>query len=219
MSSSHTIGGLILGLALGAGGLYAAQTFALDAGECGGVCREGTRCEDGGCVVALDVPDEAAGETEGEPDEGRKGKRRGRRGRRGAKGGDAPAAAAGGGPPIDDDGHVPRFDANADQSISMSDGSGRLSDAQINRELAKLDPAFNACITAAAARVDELGTGKVSYSFGVDGKGKVTGVNASAPANLRDAGVIPCVRKAIHGHRFPAFDGPTMKVKSSFRVD
>jgi hypothetical protein len=101
----------------------------------------------------------------------------------------------------------------------MSDGTGRLSDADVDRELAKLDRAFQACVRDAAARVAELGTGTVKYSFGVDGRGKVTGVSASAPANLQDAGIVPCVRVAVYGHEFPAFDGPTMKASSSFSVD
>ena len=126
---------------------------------------------------------------------------------------------AAGGPALDDDGHVPRYDANADQSISMSDGTGRLSDAEIDRELAKLDKAFQACVRDAAARVEDLGSGTVKYNFGVDGRGKVTGVNASAPSNLQDAGIVPCVRVVVYGQRFPAFDGPTMKVSSSFSVD
>ena len=218
MSTPHTIGGLILGLALGAGGLYGLQTFVLaEPGEpCGGARGEGTVCEDELCLVELVDEVEEEDEDEGK---GKKRRRRGRRGKKGGGGADGGDVSAGGGPPLDDDSHVPRFNENADQTISMSDGTGRLSDSQINRELAKLDPKFQACIGDAANRVAELGTGTVRYSFGVDGKGKVTGVNASAPGNLSEAGVVPCVRKAIHGHRFPAFDGPTMKVKSSFRVD
>ncbi|MCA9701505.1 MAG: hypothetical protein KC431_28555, partial [Myxococcales bacterium] len=61
--------------------------------------------------------------------------------------------------------------------------------------------------------------GRVSIKFGVDGKGKVTGVNVSAPSNLENAGLVPCVRKAVYGHGFPAFDGPEMKVSTSFTVD
>ncbi|PRQ04664.1 hypothetical protein ENSA5_05780 [Enhygromyxa salina] len=210
-------GGLVLGLLLGAAGMYGVQTFVIaEPGECGGVCGEGTVCEAGSCRPApLEVPDEAVEEPERE---GKKGKRR--RGRRGKKGGgDDAELASGQGPALDDDSKVPRFDPNKDQNISMSDGSGRLSDSQIDRELAKLDGSFQACVRDGAARVDELGSGRVSYKFGVDGKGKVTGVNASAPAKLAAAGILPCVRKAIYGHKFPAFDGPEMKVSASFTVD
>ena len=205
----------MLGALLGAGGLFAAQTYVLSpADACGGACGSGTVCEAGQCRIE----DLDEGETEGseEPSDadGNK-KRRGKR-RRG-KGGEAGEELAG--PPLADDSKVPRFDAKADQTIGMSDGSGRLSDAQVDRELAKLDKAFERCVMDANARVAELGAGRVSMKFGVDGKGKVTGVNVSAPGNLKDAGVVPCVRVAVFEHRFPAFDGPVMKVKSSFTVD
>lgn len=217
MSGKELAGGLALGLALGAGGLFIYQTLT-PAADCGGVCGEGTACEDSRCVIAeLEDEGETAGETEGE-DTG-KTKRRGRRGkRRKGKGGEAEAGERAG-PPLDDDSKVPRFDPNKAQTISMSDGSGRLSDSQVDRELAKLDKPFERCVLDANQRVDELGTGRVSMKFGVDGKGKVTGVNVSAPKNLKDAGIVPCVRKAVYGHKFPAFDGPVMKVSSSFTVD
>jgi hypothetical protein len=215
VSSKELLGGLVLGVLLGAGGLYGVQTFLLaDPESCAGLCGEGTVCESGSCRPAPVELDEAPAEEE--PDDA-KGKRRKGKRRKGKAG--ETLGAEGQGPPLDDDSHVPRFDPNADQSISMSDGSGRLSDSQVDRELAKLDGAFQACVRDAAARVDDLGTGKVRLNFGVDGKGKVTGVNVSAPANLKQAGIVPCVRKAVYGHKFPAFDGPVMKVSSSFSVE
>jgi hypothetical protein len=170
------------------------------------------------CELAPVEPEQPLVEDAEEP-----GKSKRRKGRRGKTGDTAEAGEdeglTGAGPALDNDSHVPRFNANADQSISMSDGTGRLSDAEVDRELAKLDKAFQACVRDAAARVSELGTGTVKYSFGVDGRGKVTGVTASAPSSLQDAGIVPCVRVAVYGHRFPAFDGPTMKASSSFSVD
>lgn len=214
MSGKELLGGVVLGAVLGAGGFYAVEAFVLDdAAACGGVCGEGTVCEAGHCELA---PEDTELEPEDtEPVEAGKRKRR-----RGAKGGaDDEALASDQGPPLDDDSKVPRFNPNQDQSISMSDGSGRLSDSQVDRELAKLDGRFQACVSDGAARVDDLGRGTVKLAFGVDGGGKVTGVNVTAPANLKDAGIVPCVRKAVYGHKFPAFDGPTMKVSSSFSVD
>jgi hypothetical protein len=210
-------GGALLGVSLGATAVYVYVTTqgpTLDP-ECGGVCGEGTACVAGRCELAEIEPIVEAAE---EPDG--KSKRKGRKGRRGASAGadEAESGELASGPAWDDDSHVPRFDADADQVIGASDGSGRLSDAQIDRELAELDDDFQTCVREANERVAELGTGKVSYSFGVAGSGKVTGVNASAPANLRDAGLVPCVRKAVYGHAFPKFDGPTMKASSSFSV-
>ncbi|NVB41354.1 hypothetical protein G6O69_26185 [Pseudenhygromyxa sp. WMMC2535] len=217
MSGSHVFGGLVLGVLLGAGALYVAEQTVLAPEPCAGACGTGTICEGERCVVEvveapeLEAPvDEAAGK-----------KKRGRRGKRGRgkSSGSADAGEGLAGPPIDNDAGIPRFDANADQTISMSDGSGRLSDAQIDRELAKLDSSFQRCVLDANARVAELGKGQVRFKFGVDGKGKVTGVNVNAPSNLSEAGIVPCVRKAVYGHKFPAFDGPVMKVSSSFSVD
>jgi hypothetical protein len=211
------IGGLALGAVLGLGGLYAYSTTRPPAPDCAGLCGDGTTCEQGRCVVArADEP-----ETSEELVEDDKQARKGRRGRRGKPGGDAAATAptpTGKGPPLDDDAHVPRFDPDKDQTIGMSDGSGRLSDATIDRELGKLDKPLQDCVRDANQRVDELGTGTVKYSFGVAGSGKVTGVNVTAPQNLKDAGIVPCVRKVVYGHRFPSFDGPEMKASSSFTV-
>lgn len=207
-------GGLALGAVLGLGGLYAYWTTRPPAPDCAGLCGDGTTCEEGRCVIAIDDEPELVEEVADDGKRKRKGKRR-----PGSKAGDeAGSEPTGGGPPLDDDSHVPRFDPNKDQTIGMSDGTGRLSDAAIDRELGKLDKQLQACVRDANQRVDELGTGTVKYSFGVAGNGKVTGVNVTAPQNLKDAGIVPCVRTAVYGHRFPAFDGPEMKASSSFSV-
>lgn len=208
------LGGLALGALLGAGGLYAYQTYVLaPAGDCAGLCGDQTRCDQGRCVLA-----EAPVEPEPEPAvEQPKGKRKGKRGRRDSTG-DEPALEPGKGPALDDDSGIPRFDAKKDQTIGAGDGSDRLSDAAIDRELGKLDGALQGCVRDANARVDELGTGTVKYSFGVAKTGKVTGVNVSAPDNLEQAGIAPCVRKVVYGHKFPSFDGPETKASSSFTV-
>ena len=208
-------GGLALGALLGAGGFFAYQSMTPKA-ECGGLCGDGTTCDQGVCVVA--APEEL--EVVEEVVEDAKGKRKSKR-RRGSKSGDEGTlepGPSGMGPPIDDDSGVPRFDANKDQTIGMADGSERLSDSEIDRELGKLDKQFQACVRDANERVEELGTGTVKYSFGIASSGKVTGVNASAPENLDAAGIVPCVRKAIYGHKFPSFNGPEMKASSSFSV-
>ncbi len=211
------LGGALLGVSAGATAVYLYVTLQAPPTElaCAGLCGEGTACIEGRCELAeleptVEVTDEPTS----------KSKRKGKKGRRGSAGEDelADSGEPAQGPAWDDDSKVPRFDADADQVIGMSDGSGRLSDATIDRELAAIDSQFQTCVREANERVPELGTGKVSFSFGVAGSGKVTGVNASAPANLRDAGLIPCVRKAVYGHKFPSFDGPTMKASSSFSV-
>lgn len=209
-------GGLALGALLGVGGFFAYQSMTPKP-ECGGLCSDGTACEQGVCVVAA-VEEEVVEEVV----EDEKGKRKGKRRRGGKSGaGEGDEALAGGtasGPPVDDDSGVPRFDPNKDQTIGMGDGSERLSDSVIDRELGKLDKQLQACVRDANERVADLGTGTVKYSFGIASSGKVTGVNASAPANLEAAGIVPCVRKAVYGHKFPSFNGPEMKASSSFSV-
>ncbi len=205
MSGNRLLGGVLLGALLGAGGMYVVTTYVLE---------KPVECEEPAPVEVEEPVVEAA-----EEEPGKKKSRKGRRGKAGEGAGEGEGEVLASGPAVDDDRHVPRHDANADQRISMSDGTGRLSDAEIDRELAKLDKAFQACVRDAAARVEELGSGTVKYHFGVDGRGKVTGVSASAPSNLQDAGIVPCVRLAVYGHRFPAFDGPTMSASSSFSVD
>ncbi len=207
-------GGLLLGSVLGAGGLFGYWHFVMRGPEvpCDGRCGEGTICEGESCVLA---PVEVVEQPSEDPSDKRKGKRRkGKGGSTEAGEGEVASSSAA----WVDDSHVPKFDPNADQVIGMNDGSGRLSDAAVNKEMRELDSEFQACIRKAAEGVDELGTGKVSLEFGVSGKGKVTGVNVRAPSNLKDAGIVPCVRKAVYEHSFPAFDGPTMTVESSFEV-
>lgn len=212
------LGGALLGASVGATAVYLYVTMSAPpiVLPCAGLCGEGTACVEGFCELAEVEPDVEVAE-----EVGGKTKRKGRKGRRNAdaEAGEGEASEElGSGPKWDDDSKVPRFDADADQVIGMSDGSGRLSDSQIDHELGKLDAKFLACAREASERVTELGTGKISYSFGVASSGKVTGVNASGPANLRDAGMIPCVRTVVFAHRFPSFDGPTMKASSSFSV-
>lgn len=219
MQTQAWIGGLVLGAALGAGGLYLAQTLGEpETDPCLDRCGDGTVCEAERCVVAPEPEAEVEAEPEPEGKSKRKGKRRRGKGSDGDDAGTA-ADAPTSGPPIDDDSGVPKFQMDKDQTIGAADGSERLSDAQIDKTLRALDPAFQRCVRDAAERVDDLGTGKITFELGVAGSGKVTGVNARGPANLADAGLIPCVRKAIYAQRFPLFNGPEMRVSSSFRVD
>ena len=161
-------------------------------------------------VAAVEV--EAAPEEEESKGKKRKGKRR----KKGAEGGETAVAAAGA---KVDDSHVPRFDRTKTKTIGEGTGSERLSDNVINRELAKLDGAFQRCITKAAAAAEgELGSGRVKYEFGVAPSGKVTGVNVSAPAELKALGVDSCVRVALYGHSFPSFDGLEMGATGSFSI-
>ena len=179
--------------------------------DCDDRCGEGTACEDGACVVAAAAPAPAV---EDKPRAKKK-----RRRRRRSKGGDPGSTSDSATVPRVDDSAVPRFDPTKDQVFEEGTGSERLSDRTINRELAKLDGAFQACVTRAAKASDApLEPAIVRYQFGVAPSGKVTGVNVTAPKVLRDLQVAACVRVALHRHRFPAFDGVEMSATGSFSL-
>jgi hypothetical protein len=181
--------------------------------DCHRVCGPGTRCDAGLCVVA-----KAAAPQEEAPDEPlTKGKRRGRG--RGRDGVENEATAPIDGAPLDDDSSVPGYDRDADQVIDMKAGSERLPDETVRAEMRKLEPAFDRCIAAAVGRGAEVSPGKIDFGFAVDPSGKVAGVNVRAPAGIEQAGVIPCLRKAVFAHRFPSWDGPRADVDYSFRVE
>ena len=172
-------------------------------------CGAGTVCIEGRCELA---PAEPAAEDDA-PRKKKRTKTRKKRRARGSAGGEGVKDAQ------VPDGHVPRFNPTKSKTIDAGTGSERLSDNVINRELAKLDGKFQACIAAAArASEAELAPARVSYEFGIAPSGKVTGVNVRAPAQLKSLGVVSCVRVAIFGHRFPGFDGLEMGARSSFSI-
>jgi hypothetical protein len=177
------------------------------ADACHGVCGEGTRCEAGRCIATAPPVEPAAPEPEGKK-RGRKGKRRGSAGE--SEGG------AGSYQPVSDR-HIPAYDASA--STVLGDvGSERPDDASVRKELRALEPGFDRCIADAVAGGVTVGSGRVDFVFGLTASGKVEGVNAEAPAAIRDAGIVPCLRKVIFEHRFPPYDGPPMGVDYSFEI-
>ncbi len=197
-----------MGVIAGSGALWAWHSSQLSA-TCGGVCGAGTECLQGRCEVRPEVVEA----DEPLPKKKSKKKRR-RRKRSGEKSDGASTKDA-----RVNDSHVPRFNAKKTKMIGEETGSERLSDAAINRELAKLDGKFQGCIAAAAnASEAELSSGRIAYEFGIAPSGKVTGVNVRAPSQLKALGVSSCVRVAVYGHRFPSFDGLEMGARSSFSI-
>lgn len=209
------------------GGLLAAWPLAgcpmKDDANCGGYCGPGTDCIDARCVVA-ELEEAETGALE--EDDGKRKKRKGRRGRRGkggAEGAEMGELTAGDElPPFVpvDDSNIPQFKGGTDQTIDMKGGSERLKDRVVDQHLRRLENRFQKCLETAAQYSDDyVGGGTIKYQFRIEGSGKVSSVTAKAPAKLEVFGIIPCVRKAIHTHQFPSFDGPSMVVESSFRVD
>ncbi|MGH1345033.1 MAG: AgmX/PglI C-terminal domain-containing protein [Nannocystales bacterium] len=175
---------------------------------CYGVCGEGTKCEAGKCVVAeLEAP-----EPEPEPTSGKKKRRRRRKGSSAPKDG-------GGGFKAEDDSNVPGYDPKAAKGLDMDAGTERLADRTIRQHLSRLEPKFNKCIEKSALAHDEGLKGELDFVLSIEPSGKVGGVTVKASGNLKKAGVVPCARKVVYGHRFPSFDGSTMGVDYSFKVD
>jgi hypothetical protein len=206
---TRVLSALAIGILLGgAGVILFLPEKPKDAGDCSGLCGEGTVCEDGRCVVAKAEAPEAP--------EGKK-KRKGKRRRKGT--GDP--GATGDLPPFEpmSDSHIPAFDPKRTEKISMQDGTERLSDRQVQRTMSGREQAFNDCIaTAAMYSETELGSGSIDFTFSVEGSGKVSSVTAKAPSNLDVWGIVPCLRNAVSRTKFPARDGPTMGVDYSFDV-
>lgn len=182
---------------------------------CWALCGEGTACVEGRCAIAAPEP-EAPAVAEDEGDSKRRRGRRRRGGRRGADGpagdGDAPFT------PVNDS-HVPQF-SSAPVNLDKYEGSERLDDATVDREMNKLVPKFQRCVTAAAEASDEdLGRGTLRFKIRLGPEGKILGVSVTAPASLQVFGIVPCARKTVYDHRFPRYDGPPMQVDFSFDVD
>ncbi len=177
---------------------------------CYGVCGDGTRCEAGKCVVEeLEAP-----EPEPEPASSKKRKRR-RRGRKGS------SASKGEGSDFkaEDDSNVPGYDPKAAKGLDMNAGTDRLADRTIRQHLSRLEPKFNKCIETSALAHEGALKGELDFVLSIEPSGKVGGVTVKASGNLKQAGVVPCARKVVYGHRFPSFDGSTMGVDYSFKVD
>jgi hypothetical protein len=174
---------------------------------CYGVCGDGTQCEAGKCVVA-EVP-----EPEPEPEATGKKKKR----RRSSKKSSNKTAKSGFTP--EDDSSVPGYDPKATKTMNLKAGTERLSDRTIRQHLSRLEPKFNKCIEKSALAHDDALEGELDFILSIEPSGKVGGVTVKASGNLKSAGVVPCARKVVYGHRFPSFDGSTMGVDYSFKVD
>lgn len=173
---------------------------------CRGFCGRDLRCIEGQCQIPQDPVANAPAKPR--PKKQTRSKARARR----KVSGDAKL-------PWANDRSVPRFNSNAIQKIGANDASGRLDQLDIDRVLKRLEPSWQHCIERADTRAQgRLASGRVHLSFGVNGAGKVTGVNAKAPKALTKFGIIPCVRLAVYNVKFPAYDGPVTRVESHFDV-
>jgi hypothetical protein len=207
-----------LALAAFALGVVELTPTTADKGPCLGRCGEGTHCEQKNCIPDNLAPAEA--ETPERPARKRR-RRRGRTKRTEASDpGNSSSQDSGTKFVPIDDAHIPSLGQAGTRSIDLDAGSERLSDRVIRRELFSLDAEFQQCIETAARHSEaELASGQISYDLEISSSGKVRAVDISVPKRLRVFSLPACVRTAIYQHRFPEFDGPTMRAEGNFRVE
>ncbi|MBA3545894.1 MAG: hypothetical protein H0T76_05370, partial [Nannocystis sp.] len=117
-----------------------------------------------------------------------------------------------------DDRKIPEFSAGEPQTLDMKAGSERLSEQVLDQQFARVNPAIERCVTT-ASRYGEIGSGGLKFKLRIMASGKVESVSVTAPASLRVWGIVPCARKAVFEHRFPAFDGPAIAVNFGVDID
>jgi hypothetical protein len=209
-------GVVLASAAWGAAWLLLPRTPAQTA-DCAGLCGPGTVCVDDRCA-----PEAAAPAPEPAPAKTKKGKR-GRRsgGAPGEAAADDPGAPADEPPPPFvpvDDSRVPAFSNDAPQVLDLKAGSERLDQRTLDQHFARVTPEIQGCVTT-ASRYGDVGSGSLNFKLRILPSGKVESVSATAPADLRVWGIVPCARKAVYDHRFPAFDGAAMAVGFSVDID
>ena len=215
--------GICLGL-IGLSSTLACGEFPdFQASTCGGRCGEGTRCEAGKCIVAMDVAETTSAEQD-KPSKSKKKRRRSKR--RAANTDDTPSDGQDdveqddAPPPMVDDRNVPRFVQKTEVIEMAGGGNEPLSDAEIEQTLKKLDGSFQTCVIDAQKRAgSDKVTGTVSLEFGVAANGHVTGVNATGASEAKKWGLHSCLRRRLFERRFPKFGGNDMSVTTSVAVD
>lgn len=202
----------LLGVALQQGACKKTGETSSPGGECSGLCGKGTRCDGGVCVV--DYSQEICNGTIEEKQEV------------------VPSR-----PPITswgecwedrnqmpkfkpvDDKKIPQFDPNAVRKLDMNHGDEQLNEPVLMSHMRDVEYAINACLsTAACYQGSSLAGGTIDFVFRLSGDGKVDSVSVTAPPPLQVFGIVPCVRKAVADHAFPAFDGPSMTVKYNIEI-
>jgi hypothetical protein len=194
----RTFFGLILGVALAAGGGW---LYLQKAKDCVGRCGDGTRCFNGRCIAAAPPTTVASAPTP---------KRRKRHG-----GGGGYSAAQ---PEL-------KLEPGDERVGTSGDSLGRPEHIDLTqnssadgRELAQEDldavfrPAQSAishCITEAVGDYP-LESGKIEVAFRVERSGAVRKVRISAPQLLMRRGFSGCVRPIVTGLHFPASGGASV---------
>jgi hypothetical protein len=204
-----------LALAVGLVGVCACEPAAKPG--CPEPCAAGSSCVEGQCVA--DAP-AAAPEPAAEPRKKRprKKKQARRAGAPGAEPGDTPDEPATGPFVPVDDRKIPQFSRDEVQTIDLQAGSERPSQRVLDQHFARITPKITDCVVT-ASRHGEVGSGRLKVQLRIAPSGKVEAVSVQAPAALDVWGIVPCARKAVYDHRFPAWDGPSVGVDFAVDVD
>jgi hypothetical protein len=96
--------------------------------------------------------------------------------------------------------------------------TGPPSERDVYVKLGTLVPAFKRCIVAQIQRAPETVGGEIRLSFSIGNDGRATGV-ALADRFLRRSPLVPCLRGALGGVRWPAYEGEVRNVEYPIRID
>ena len=195
--------GVIIGIALAAGGAFA---WSKKMDGCFGRCGDGTRCEANQCLAVIAATPMAA------PAKTQRTRRRGSNGQNNGAGGDSPIA-----PEI-------TLKPGDEKMVAQGDALGRPEHIDLTapgddgRELTQdlIDPVFHArdaaitkCITTTLGDAP-LETGKIEIGLRVEHGGEVSRIRVEGPALLQRNGLTACIKKAVSGLRFPRSGGATV---------
>ncbi len=207
--------GVFLGVALSQSACKKSGDSNSPGGECSGMCGKGTRCDGSICVIDYSQ-DVCASEEETQ---------------------EHPVVPMK--PPITswgecyedrdslpkfkavDDKKIPQFDPNAPRPVDLNSNGGdeQLNEAVLNAHMREIEYAINDCLAKAACyQGSSLPNGRIDFHFRLTGAGKIDAITVSAPPGLSVFGIIPCARKAVADHAFPAYDGPPMTVKYNIEI-
>ncbi len=190
----RTVFGVILGVALAAGGGW---LYLQKAKDCVGRCGDGTRCFNGRCIASAPPTTVATAPTP------KKRKRRSGSNSIGAaqpelklEPGDERIATAG-----DSLGRAEHVD------LTQSGDDGReLSPEDLDAVFRPAQSAISRCITDAVGDYP-LESGKIEVAFRVERSGQVRKLRVTAPQLLMRRGFVSCVRPIVTGLRFPSSGG------------
>jgi len=116
---------------------------------------------------------------------------------------------------------VPEFDPNADVALDMEAGGERPDEYSVLQAFEQQYEHFDACVAKVKKDPDQKLPGDVEVAVLLSPKGKrPLGVNAALTKKVKASDSLrQCLRTAIAGAPYPAYDGPPVVVNFSFELD